>query len=60
MFSALSIVLNENFNDFAANFREIILGFKWTDALDIVILSLLFYFVLRFFMFSSSGNRTYP
>jgi diadenylate cyclase len=56
MFSALSIVLNENFNDFAANFKEIILGFKWTDALDIVILSLLFYFVLRFFRSRKAGT----
>ena len=56
MFSALSIVNNENFNDFVTNARNILMGFQWTDALDILILALLFYFVLRFFRSRKAGT----
>ena len=56
MFSALSIVNNENFNDFVTNARTILMGFQWTDALDILILAILFYFVLRFFRSRKAGT----
>ena len=56
MFGAFSIVFNENFAAFAQNAKSIFADFMWTDAVDIVILSLLFYFVLRFFRSRKAGT----
>lgn len=56
MFGALSIVLNENFAAFTDNAKAIFSNFRWTDAVDIIILSLLFYFVLRFFRSRKAGT----
>lgn len=56
MFGTLSIVLNENLSAFAENAKTIFSNFLWTDAVDIVILTLLFYFVLRFFRSRKAGT----
>lgn len=56
MFGTLSIVLNENFEAIAENAKTVFAGFSWTDAVDIIILSFLFYFVLRFFRSRKAGT----
>ena len=56
MFGPLSIVLSENLAKFLENAKIIFGNFQWTDAVDIIILSFLFYFVLRFFKSRKAGT----
>ncbi len=57
MYGTLSFILNDNFSQFAEKTRTIFEGFVWwRDGLDILILSLLFYFVLRFFKSRKAGT----
>ena len=56
MFGALSIALNENISAFTDNIKEIFTHFQWTDAVDIVILAILFYFVFSFFRSRKTGT----
>ena len=56
MFGMLSIVFNENLDRFVEKTKAIFADFWWTDAVDIVILALLFYFVLRFFRSRKAGT----
>ena len=57
MYGTLSFILNDNFSQFADKTRTIFEGFVWwRDGLDILILSLLFYFVLRFFKSRKAGT----
>lgn len=52
----LSIVINESFSSFAQNIKSIINNFQWTDAVDIIILALLFYFIFSFFRSRKAGT----
>lgn len=56
MFGTFSIELNNDFSAFIEKSKEIFTGFCWQDAVDIVILSLLFYFVFRFFRSRKAGT----
>ena len=48
MYGLLSTGLGETFTRFVDNMKTVFSGeFRFTDAIDIVILSFLFYFVLR-------------
>lgn len=55
MYGLLSIFSNENLNIFLDNAKSIFGSFNITDAIDIVILSLLFFFLLRFFKSRKAG-----
>lgn len=56
MFGLLSIISNENLNAFVQNAKGIFAGFKPSDAIDIVILALLFFFAFRFFKSRKAGT----
>ena len=56
MFGMLSIVFNENLDRFVEKAKAIFSDFFWTDAVDIIILAFLFYFVLRFFRSRKAGT----
>ncbi len=55
MYALLSTLANDRFSAFVDNLKGIINNFHWTDALDIVIIALLFYFVFRFFSSRKAG-----
>ena len=52
----LSIVFKETFVRFAENVKIVFNNFGWSDVIDIIILSLLFYFVMRFFRSRKAGT----
>lgn len=56
MYGLLSIVINESFSSFIDNIKSIINNFHWTDAVDIIILAMLFYFVFSFFRSRKAGT----
>lgn len=56
MHGLLSIAFNESVSGFAETVKGIISDFHWTDAIDIIILALLFYFVLSFFRSRKAGT----
>ena len=56
MYGLLSSSLNESFSSFIDNIKNIFTDFHWTDAVDIIILALLFYFVFRFFKSRKAGT----
>ena len=56
MFGLLSVSLKETFSIFLDNAKSILQKFQWTDAVDIIILALLFYFVLSFFKGRKAGT----
>ena len=56
MFGVLSIGLNEIFPEFVQKAGDIFSDFSWTDALDIIILASLFFFILRFFRSRKAGT----
>lgn len=56
MFGALSVVLSDNFSVFIENLKSIFNNFDWNDAVDIIFLSLLFYFVFSFFRSRKAGT----
>ena len=55
MYALLSSAANEGASAFVDNIKSIFLNFHWTDAVDIIILALLFYFVFRFFSSRKAG-----
>lgn len=56
MFGLLSTSLGNSFSSFVDNVKNIFNHFKWTDAVDIIILAFLFYFVFRFFRSRKAGT----
>ncbi len=56
MHGLLSIAFNESVSGFVEIVKGIISDFHWTDAIDIIILALLFYFVLSFFKSRKAGT----
>ena len=57
MFGTLSVFLTDNLSQFSEKAKTIFNDFVWwRDGLDILILSLLFYFVLRFFKSRKAGT----
>lgn len=56
MLGTLSTIFNDNLATVAENAKKVFSEFYWTDALDIIILSLLFYFVFRFFRSRKAGT----
>lgn len=56
MLGALSVVLSDNFSVFVENLKSIFNNFDWNDAIDIILLSLLFYFVFSFFRSRKAGT----
>ena len=55
MYGLLSIFAKENFNIFLQNSKGIFGSFNITDAIDIIILAFLFFFVFRFFKSRKAG-----
>nr|MBE6544771.1 TIGR00159 family protein [Oscillospiraceae bacterium] len=56
MYGLLSAAIGVDFSAFVDNLKNIFANFYWTDAVDIVILGLLFYFVLSFFKSRKAGT----
>ena len=56
MNALLSTISNESISAFFENAKNIFRGFGWTDAVDILILGLLFYFVFGFFKSRKAGT----
>lgn len=56
MYGLLSAEIGVDFSAFVDNVKNIFANFYWTDAVDIVILGLLFYFVLSFFKSRKAGT----
>ena len=56
MYGLLSIAFGDVLADFLGNLKNIICNFQWTDAVDIIILALLFYFVFSFFRSRKAGT----
>ena len=56
MYGLLNISIGEYFSNFFANAKSIFLNFKPQDAIDIVILGLLIFFVFRFFKGRKAGT----
>ena len=52
----LSTALNDSFSQLVGSFKDVFTDFHWTDAVDIIILALLFYFVLSFFKSRKAGT----
>ncbi len=55
MYGLLSTSSNDALSSFIGNIKSIITDFHWTDAVDIIILAALFYFVFRFFRGRKAG-----
>ena len=47
----------ETLSQIIENAKGIFLNFQWTDAIDIILLALLFYFVLSFFKSRKAGKE---
>ena len=56
MYGLISILSSGAFNTFIDNVKSIINNFGWTDAVDILILAFLFYFVFSFFRSRKAGT----
>ncbi len=56
MYGLLSTNIKDGVVDFFSNAKNIFAGFHWTDAIDIIILALLFYFVFSFFRSRKAGT----
>ena len=56
MYALLGIMVKENISQIAENIKSIFQNFYWTDAIDIVILAVLFYFVFSFFRSRKAGT----
>ena len=55
MYGFLAIQLKESLSEFIGNAKGIFASFQWTDAVDIILLALLFYFVFSFFRSRKAG-----
>ena len=56
MYGFLSVQLNESVAEFVGRVKEIFSSFVWTDAIDIILLAILFYFVFSFFKSRKAGT----
>lgn len=56
MFGLLSVDTTGFFDGFMDNTKEIFQSFYWTDAIDIIILAFLFYFIASFFRSRKAGT----
>ncbi len=56
MYGLLSTNIKDSFAAFIGHAKDIFFGFNWTDAVDIIILALLFYFVFSFFRSRKAGT----
>lgn len=56
MYGLLSIFSNEVLSSFVGNIKSILNNFHWTDAVDIIILAVMFYFVFSFFRSRKAGT----
>lgn len=56
MYGFLSVQLNESVSEFVGRLKGIFAGFVWTDAIDIILLAILFYFVFSFFKSRKAGT----
>ncbi len=55
MYGLFSTSLNTALTSFPESIKSIITDFHWTDAVDIIILAALFYFIFRFFRSRKAG-----
>jgi diadenylate cyclase len=56
MYTLLEVSARETFNHVLENVKGIFVNFHWTDAIDIVLLAVLFYFVFSFFKSRKAGT----
>ena len=56
MYGLLSTSIKDGVMAFLSNAKNIFTSFHWTDAIDIIILALLFYFVFSFFRSRKAGT----
>lgn len=56
MYGLLNSSIGESFNGFLNNAKAVFLAFRWQDAVDIVILGLLIFFVCRFLKGRKAGT----
>ena len=56
MYTLLEVSARETFNQILENVKSIFTNFQWTDAIDIVLLAVLFYFVFSFFKSRKAGT----
>lgn len=56
MYGLLNSSIGDYFNAFISNANKIFVAFRWQDAVDIVILGLLIFFVFRFFKGRKAGT----
>lgn len=56
MYTLLEVSARETFNQILENVKSIFTNFQWTDAIDIILLAVLFYFVFSFFKSRKAGT----
>ena len=56
MYTLLEVSARETFNQILENAKSIFTNFQWTDAIDIILLAVLFYFVFSFFKSRKAGT----
>ena len=56
MYTLLEVSARETFNLILENVKSIFTNFQWTDAIDIILLAVLFYFVFSFFKSRKAGT----
>ena len=56
MYTLLEVSARETFNQILDNVKSIFVNFQWTDAIDIILLAVLFYFVFSFFKSRKAGT----
>ena len=56
MYTLLEVSGRETVNQIFENVKSIFTNFQWTDAIDIILLAVLFYFVLSFFKSRKAGT----
>jgi diadenylate cyclase len=56
MFTLLAVSGRETVSQILENVKSIFVNFQWTDAIDIILLAVLFYFVLSFFKSRKAGT----
>lgn len=56
MYTLLEVSTKETFNQILENVKSIFTNFQWTDAIDIILLAVLFYFVFSFFKSRKAGT----
>lgn len=56
MYTLLAVSGRETVSQILENVKSIFVNFQWTDAIDIILLAVLFYFVLSFFKSRKAGT----